>query len=79
MSSFQGVLIRGVPLYLLLHGFGIGLSLLPPLVDTKERSHVVHPLDEARAGTKRDDGVVLGLIELGVVSDGRERLGLTHT
>ena len=53
--------------HLLLHGLGVGLSLLPPLVDTKQRSHIVHPLDEAGASPQWDHGIVLGLVELGLV------------
>ena len=60
--------------YLLLHGLCVGLSLLPPLVDAKERSHVVHPLNEARASTQWDHSIVLGLVELGLMSVQLQRI-----
>lgn len=52
----------------LLQSFSICFSLLPALVDAKERCDSIHPLDEPRACPKRNHSVVLGNVQLCVVS-----------
>ena len=57
---------------LLLHRFGVSLPLLPPFVDPKQWSHVVHPLNETGASPQWDDCIVLRLVQLRLVSVGGE-------
>ena len=53
---------------LLLSRFGVSLPLLPPFVDPKQWSHVVHPLNETGASPQWDDRIVLRLVQLRLVS-----------
>ena len=60
----------------LFHCSCIGLPLLPALIDAEERSDRIDPLDQTRPRPKRDDSIILGQVELGVVSGKQQHVSV---
>lgn len=52
----------------LFQSLSVGLTLLPALVDAKERCDSIHPLDETGPRPQGDHSIVLGQIQLCLMS-----------
>ncbi len=62
-----------MPFLYLFQSFGIGLSLLPALVDAKERCDSIHPLNEPRSCPQGNHSIVLSNIQLCLMSTGERK------
>ena len=63
---YYDVMMTSLPTHLL-QSLGIGLSLLPSLVDPKEGRDGIHPLDQARPRPQRDDSIIPCMVQLSLV------------